>query len=121
MPPLKIFLVEDDDILAKTTEWRVRKLGYEFLGKAASGKEAVKRVLELQPDIILMDINLRGETDGIETAGIILEQKKIPIIYITAIADDQTLARAKKTNPKSYLVKPFNDKELMMAIEFAAR
>lgn len=121
MPPLKIFLVEDDDILAKTTEWRVQRLGYEFSGRAASGKEAVTRVLQLQPDIILMDINLRGETDGVETAGIILAKKEIPIIYITANADDETLARAKRTNPKGYLVKPFDDKALMMAIEFAAK
>jgi len=121
MNPLKIFLVEDDDILAKTTEWRVRKLGYEFLGRAANGKEAIESILQLHPDIILMDINLRGETDGVEIAEIIRRQLDIPVIYITVNADKETIARARRTNPKGYIVKPFDDDDLRVAIEIATR
>lgn len=121
MAQIRIFLVEDDDILAKTTEWRVRKLGYEFAGRAVSGKDAIEFISRQRPDIILMDINLRGVMDGIETADIIAKSFDIPLIYLTANMDKETISRAKGTNPKGYLVKPFDDKDLMAAIEIAAR
>ncbi|MFA4862009.1 response regulator [Methanoregula sp.] len=121
MTQLRIFIVEDDEVLAKTTEWRVRKLGYEFIGRAASGEEAPGMIATLLPDVILMDINLRGEMDGIAVADIVRRQFGIPVIFLTANMDKETISRAKGTNPKSYLVKPFDEKDLMAAIEMAAR
>jgi CheY-like chemotaxis protein len=117
----KIFLVEDDDILAKTTEWRVRKMGYEFAGRAASGKDAIERIAGKKPDIILMDINLRGEMDGIVTADIIKKSVALPVIFLTSHMDKETISRAKETGPKGYLEKPFDNKDLMAAIELAIR
>ncbi|WP_440950971.1 response regulator [Methanosphaerula subterraneus] len=116
-----IYLVEDDDVIAKTTEWRVRKLGYAFTGRAVSGKDAIEFISGHRPDLVLMDINLQGGMDGIETAAIITKSFDIPVIYLTAEMDKETIARAKLTNPKGYLVKPFDDKDLMAAIELAAR
>lgn len=121
MRQLRIFLIEDDKILAKTTEWRVRKLGYDFSGCADNGKEAIGLVAELHPDIILMDITLHGEMDGITAAEIIGKQFGIPVIFLTASMDKETISRAKGSGPKGYLVKPFDDKDLMAAIETAAK
>jgi len=121
MGQTRVFLVEDDDILAKTTEWRVRKLGYDFIGRAASGREAIGLIEGLHPDIILMDINLRGEMDGIVVAEIIRKQSAIPIIFLTANLDKETISRAKETGPKGYLVKPFDDTDLRVAIELAVK
>ncbi|MDD1685358.1 response regulator [Methanoregula sp.] len=115
----RIVIVEDDDILAKTTEWRVRKLGYGFSGRAASGKEAIGLIMREHPDVILMDINIRGELDGIEVAELIRTQFDIPVIFMTANMDKETIARAKATGPKGYLVKPFDDQDLRVAIELA--
>lgn len=117
----KIFIVEDDDILAKTTEWRVRKLGYEFSGRASNGKDAIEFIAGRNPDIILMDINLLGEMDGITTAHIIRKSFDIPIIFLTADTAKETISKAKEADPKAYLVKPFDDKDLMAAIEIAVK
>jgi CheY-like chemotaxis protein len=115
----KIFLVEDDDVLAKTTEWRVRKMGYEFVGRAASGKDAIEFISGMHPDVILMDVHLHGEMDGIVTADIITRSYHIPVIFLTSAMDKETLSRAKEIGPKGYLVKPYDNKDLMAAIELA--
>jgi CheY-like chemotaxis protein len=121
MKQIKIFLVEDDNVLARTTEWRIHKLGYKFAGRAASGKDAIEFISQQRPDIVLMDISLRGAMDGVETADIITKSFDIPIIYLTADMDKETISRAKLTQPKGYLVKPFDDKDLMASIELAVR
>ncbi len=117
----RIFLVEDDEILAKTTEWRVRKLGYDFLGKAASGEEALALIATLHPNVILMDINIHGEMDGIAVADIVKKQFGIPVIFLTANIEPETIARARETDPKGYVAKPFDDKDLRVAIELAVQ
>lgn len=121
MTSLRIFLVEDDNVLARTTEWRIEKLGYEFAGRAASGDEAIRVVAARKPDIILMDINLQGEMDGILTARIIKKDFDIPVIFLTSCMDKETIALAKTAEPRGYLVKPFENKDLMAAIELAVR
>jgi CheY-like chemotaxis protein len=119
MTKASIFIVEDDDIIAKTTEWRLKKLGYEFSGRATNGKDAIEDISRNHPDLVLMDINLPGEIDGITAADIIIKTLNIPIIYMTARSDDETLHLAKATRPAGYLVKPFEDKDLRVAIEMA--
>lgn len=115
----KIFIVEDDDILVKTTEWRVLKMGYIVAGKAASGEEAIQRITNTRPDVVLMDICLKGPLDGIETATLIRKNLGIPVIYLTAQLDNESISRAKETGPGGYLVKPFSDKDLFAAIQLA--
>jgi len=121
MTKIRIFLVEDDDVLARTTEWRINKLEYEFAGRAANGKDAIAQISRSRPDIILMDINLQGEMDGIVTAGIIKKNLDIPIIFLTSCMDKETISRAKETGPDGYLVKPFENRDLMVAVELAVR
>jgi len=119
MTKAKIFIVEDDDIIAKTTEWRLKKLGYEVSGRAINGKDAIEEITRKHPDLVLMDINLPGDIDGITAADIIRKTLDLPIIYITARSDDETLHLAKATHPAGYIVKPFEDKDLRVAIELA--
>lgn len=121
MTHLKIFLVEDDDVLVRIMEWWIQKLGYEFAGRAASGKDAIEQISLNWPDIILMDINLQGEMDSISTAEIIKKSFDIPIIFLASCMDKETISRTKVTDPKGYLVKPFENKDLMVAIELAGR
>jgi two-component system, response regulator PdtaR len=119
MTNARIFIVEDDDIIAKTTEWRLKKLGYEVSGRAVNGKDAVEAITRDLPDLVLMDISLPGDMDGITAAGIIRKTSNLPIVYMTARSDDETLHLAKATRPSGYLVKPFEDKDLRVAIEMA--
>jgi PAS domain S-box-containing protein len=94
-------------------------MGYTVTGIAITGKEALKMAVETQPDVILMDIRLKGDMDGIETTARIHEITDIPVIYLTAYTDAETLQRALKTDMSSYLVKPYNPRELYSNIEFA--
>ena len=114
-----ILLVEDDNIIAKVISWRLEKLGYSLCGRASSCAEAMDLLRQNVPDLILMDINLKGETDGIETAKMIKKRIHIPVIYLTSHSDDETLARAKETYPEGFITKPFNDNDLKVAIELA--
>ena len=100
---------------------RVQQLGYEPVGPVASGKDAIEHALTLHPDVILMDIFLKGPMDGIQTAATIRSQYPCPAIYITAHADQSTIDRAKATEPAGYLLKPINEWELQTAIELALR
>lgn len=115
----KILIVEDEGIVARETEYRLKDLGYNVCGIAASGAEALKKTEKELPDVVLMDIMLKGEMDGIETAGQIRSRHNIPVVYVTAHADETTLQRAKRTEPMGYLLKPFNERELHAAIEIA--
>ncbi len=115
---VKILIVEDEPIVAKDIRNRLQKMGYTVFAVASSGKEAVEKVKN-NPDLVLMDIVLRGDMDGIEAADVIRAQADIPIVYVTAHADEKTLQRAKVTEPYGYILKPFENRELHTIIEMA--
>ncbi|GBE27734.1 blue-light-activated protein [bacterium BMS3Bbin03] len=119
MSEARIVVVEDESIVAMEIEDRLYSLGYQVLGTYASGEEALKQIDKLQPDLILMDIMLHGELDGIETAEKIRNQYNIPSVYLTANSDENTLQRAKITEPYGYLLKPFEERELHTTVEMA--
>jgi len=117
MTDVKILLVEDEIITSTVTEAILVKLGYQTITTARSGKEAIKQAETHLPDIILMDIGLAADMDGIEAADIIRERWNIPVIFLTAHFDEEKLKRAKLTTPYGYLVKPIREKELKSTIE----
>jgi PAS domain S-box-containing protein len=119
MPGEKIFVVEDETIVALDIQHGLRKLGYAVSNIAISGEEAIARVPETHPDLILMDIRLKGEMDGIEAAIRIHQSANVPIIFLTAYADESTLHRAKQAAPFAYLLKPFEERVLATTIEIA--
>ncbi len=119
MSNARIMIVEDERIVGKDMEIRLKGLQYSVAGIASTGQEAVKKIGESRPDLVLMDIRLKGDMDGIETATIIKDRFDIPVIYITAYADNNTLDRAKVTEPSGYLLKPFDDRELNITISMA--
>lgn len=121
MSQARIFIVEDDDIIAKTTEWRINKMGHKVCGRAVNGKDALEQIEKIRPEIVLMDISLANPPDGITIAEEIRKKySEIAIVYLTSHAEDDTLARARLTHPNAYLVKPFDDKDLRVALELAA-
>lgn len=117
----KILLVEDDDIIAKVADWRLKNLGYTVCGRAVTGAEAMELVVKEKPDLVLMDINIPGDVDGIETAKMIKDGFKIPVIYVTSHSDGSTLERAKTTHPDGFIVKPFDDNDLRVGIQLALK
>jgi diguanylate cyclase (GGDEF)-like protein/PAS domain S-box-containing protein len=119
MDKRRILVVEDERLVAKHIENMVRDLGYDVTAVVATGEDAVRTALEKTPDLVLMDIMLRGEMDGIEASEQVWEQAAIPVVYLTAYADESTLERAKVTEPFGYLLKPFEERELYTAIEMA--
>jgi PAS domain S-box-containing protein len=119
MPKAKIMIVEDETIVARDIQKSVEAMGYLVCAVASSGKEAIQKADETRPDLALMDIVLKGAMDGVEAAGQIGARFKIPIVYLTAYDDEDILQRAKTTTPYAYITKPFNDRELHIAIEMA--
>ncbi len=119
MTKANILIVEDDRIVAEDIKLSLKKLGFGISGIVPSGEEALKIVAMEHPDLVLMDIMLEGEMNGTETAGQIQSLFKVPVVYVTAYADEDVLARAKITEPFGYIVKPFEDIELKSAIEIA--
>ena len=117
-PPC-ILIVEDERIVAMDLASTLQELGYAVCGMAARGEDAIRKARELEPHLILMDVRLPGKLDGIQAAEAIREQRDIPVIYLTAHADDETLHRAANTLASGYLVKPFKSPELRCAIEIA--
>ncbi len=113
---IKILVVEDEMLIGAKISMLLTNMGYEVTGLLARGEDALVHVEENKPDIIILDINLKGKIDGIETATI-LQQKKIPVIYLTANADDATFNRAKQTKPTAFISKPFKQLDLQRAIE----
>ncbi|MDP2799885.1 MAG: response regulator, partial [Deltaproteobacteria bacterium] len=119
MAETKILVVEDEGIVAEDIRRSLQNLGYTVSAVVSSGQEAVKKAEEYKPDLVLMDIVLKGEIDGIEAANQIRLCFNIPVVYLTAYADERTMDRAKVTEPFGYIVKPFEDRELRMTIEMA--
>ena len=119
MPKIKILVVEDESLVAKDIQNMLRGLGYDVLDVLSTGEEAIAALGRSDPDLILMDIVLKGEIDGIVAAERIWEKYGIPVIYLTAYADETTLARAKVTEPFGYILKPFDERELQTTIEMA--
>ena len=117
----RILIVEDEAVTSVLLEKTLKELGYEVVGSAFDGAEAINLAREKQPDIILMDIRIQGDMDGIETAKRIYQQYKIPIIYLTAHSDDDTIKRAVDSGPFGYLIKPFKERELYSNIEMVAQ
>jgi signal transduction histidine kinase len=115
----KVLIVEDETIIAMALEHHVRRMGYDVIGPVATGDAALKEAGDYQPDIVLMDIRIQGDKDGIETAGAIRARFNTPVIYLTAHADERTIQRAKVTEPLGYLVKPLREHELQAAITVA--
>ncbi|MEX1002320.1 MAG: response regulator [Crocinitomicaceae bacterium] len=119
MPKTNILVVEDESIVSKDIQHSLKKLGYNVVGSASTGERAFELAASEKPDIILMDIMLKGEMNGIETAQKIKEELQIPIIYLTAYADESTLEKAKVTEPYGYIIKPFKEVDLHTSIEMA--
>src|ERR1035441_7431396 len=115
----RIMLVEDEKVVAADIQECVKGLGYEVVGAAATGTEALRLAVKTIPDLVLMDIKLKGVLDGIDVAGALYDQLKIPVVYLTAHADAEILERAKQTAPSGYVLKPFDDRTLRTAIELA--
>ena len=119
MAVTRIMLVEDEVIISRDIQRTLEKLGYVVCAAATSGEEAVVAALAVRPDIILMDIMLQGAMDGVDAAAEIRSRLDVPIIFLTAFADDAILERARLTRPYGYLIKPFEDRELHSTIEMA--
>lgn len=115
----KILIVEDEVIISENIKNTLIKKNYEIIGTPVSGEEAIELVKKFHPDLILMDIMLKGDMDGIKVAEAIAAEFDIPIIYLTAFADDATLKRARITEPYGYILKPFEERELYSNIEIA--
>tara|TARA_R110002051_G_scaffold91370_2_gene160692 strand:+ start:11259 stop:11993 length:735 start_codon:yes stop_codon:yes gene_type:complete len=113
---IKILIVEDDMIIAANLSIQLTSLGYEVTGIIPRGEEAILHVREQSPHILLMDINLKGALNGIETVKVIQKEKDIPIIYLTANSDDATFEKAKETHPQAFITKPFNKVSLQRTI-----
>ena len=116
---IEILIVEDEHIVAMELKSRLLDLGYSVCAAVASGEEAIEKSIEFKPSLILMDINIKGNFDGVETAKKIMKIHEIPIIFLTAFTDDKTLERAKLIEPYGYIVKPFEERELYTTIEIA--
>lgn len=119
MEKLNIFIVEDESIVAKDIQNSLTKLGYNVVGTANNGKDAIEKITELMPDLVLMDIMIKGNMTGIEVSEKIRERMHIPVIFLTAYADEGTLSRAKITEPYGYILKPFKEIDLHSTIEMA--
>lgn len=119
MSEARLLIVEDENIVARDLRATLQQLGYDVLDAVATGREAVVRVVADRPDLVLMDIALRGDMDGIQAAADIRERFDIPVVYLTAHADEATLQRAKITGPFGYVLKPFDERELHTAILMA--
>jgi len=117
--PASILVVEDEAAVALDIRSTLQRLGYAVPAAVGRGRDAIERASALRPDLVLMDIHLRGDMDGVETAQHVRQVLDIPVIYLTAYADPATLQRARVTEPYGYLLKPFHERELHIVIEMA--
>ena len=119
MTKINILVVEDEGIVSKDIQNSLKKLGYGVVGACNNAAEAILSARENRPDLVLMDIMLKGEKNGIEAAEAIRTEMNIPVIFLTAYADESTLAKAKVTEPYGYILKPFKEIDLHSSIEMA--
>lgn len=119
MSKINVLVVEDESIVSKDIQHSLKKLGYNVVGASATGEMAIELAGSENPDIVLMDIMLKGEMSGIQAAEKIKEKHSIPIIFLTAYADESTLSKAKVTEPYGYILKPFKEIDLHTTIEMA--
>lgn len=119
MDEIKILIVEDENIIALNIKKKLKGFGYAVPAIVSTGEEAVKMAEIISPDLILMDIMLKGDMDGVKAAEEIKKRFSIPVIYLTAYSDDKVLDRAKVTEPYGYIVKPFKAIDLRSNIEMA--
>lgn len=119
MSTIKILIVEDQQLIARDIEGLLIDWGYSVVGIAASGAEAVSLFKQHQPDLALVDVNIDGSMDGIDTVFQFNAIRQIPIVYLTAQADIQTVNRAKESKPSAYLLKPFDERSLQISLEMA--
>jgi PAS domain S-box-containing protein len=119
MKKIRILIVEDDELFAQDLEYMLESLDYDVVAAVPSGEEAIKKAAEISPDLILMDISLKGNIDGIGSSKKIAERSSIPVIYLTAHSDEATMERAGLTEPFGYLIKPLNQRDLQMTIDMA--
>ncbi len=115
----QILIVEDERIVAEDLKLMLERLGYRVVGSASSGEEAMNKVEATKPQLVLMDIRIQGSLDGVDVAEQVVAQFGIPVIYLTAYADETTVERAKGTLPAGYILKPFEERSLKTAIELA--
>ncbi len=118
---VQVLIVEDEVIVSMDLRYKLESLGYSVPAEIRSGEEAVVAASQLHPDVVLMDIRLSGEMDGIDAAEEIRRRFNIPVIYVTIHADEDTLARAKRTEPSGYILKPFDDAKLRAVVEMAVQ
>lgn len=119
MPKGRILIVEDEHIVAKYVQDVLESIGYEVVACVSSGEDAIREAKGKKVDLVLMDIVLKGKMDGIETARYLTEHFGIPVVYITAYADESTIERAKDTECLGYLIKPFDEKDIHVTVELA--
>jgi DNA-binding LytR/AlgR family response regulator len=113
----KIMIVEDDELSASKMEMQIDKLGHELFGAVDNSDDAIAMLQTEQPNLILMDINIEGEYDGIELTDMIHQQWKIPVIFISSLQDDYTFRRLQRTNPVGFILKPFSEVQLKRTIQ----
>ncbi len=121
MGKARILIVENEDLVAQSLNSYLARTGYEVTGTVATGEEAVDQISEVEPDLVIMDIRLGGKLSGIDAAGLIKDSSSVPIIYLTAYADPETLEKAGRTEPFGYVLKPFDGMALQATIEMALR
>jgi len=119
--PTRILVVEDVSNVATVLKARLESYGYEICDVANTGQKAIDSTLRWKPDLVLMDIMLEGEMNGIVAAAKILKKVNVPIIYLSCLSDQKVMERAIKTNPYGYIVKPYDSAELRFSIENALR
>ena len=113
----KVFIVEDEVIVAESLNDQLQSLGYTVIGQATSGEEALQKIKKNVPDLVLMDIMLKGVMDGVETAKEVRDLHGIPVVFLSAYSDSETLQRAKLIEPFGYLIKPYKVRELFTTLE----
>lgn len=119
--PLKIFYIEDDEQLADLLDVRLKRLGYQVGGRADNVSNAMTGIQTSKPDLVLVDIELHGKFEGLVIGDYLLSHTDIPFIYMTGYDDEKILDQARRTVPDGYLLKPFDDRQLRVAVEMAIR
>jgi CheY-like chemotaxis protein len=119
MVKLQILIVEDDTITAYSLDASLRQLGYYAIAMTSTGEAAIEMARTRSPEVVLMDVNLKGKIDGVEAAQYIRAGLKIPVVFLTAHADRGTIARIAAVNPEGYIVKPYGETELKRALDRA--